>query len=107
MKTFLIFIVSALSLTGRAFDKSFTLINIENSPLASNHVERIIEDNSGAYWIVSYPENENGEVAAGGFLQKFYKGEWTTFDASNSPLAIKNHKRCCGEQNRRNISRHE
>ncbi len=86
MKTFLIFIVSALSVFGQAFDKSFTLINIENSPLASNRVERIIEDNSGAYWIVSYPENENGEVTAGGFLQKFYKGEWTTFDASNSPL---------------------
>ncbi|MEP0861800.1 MAG: T9SS type A sorting domain-containing protein [Ignavibacterium sp.] len=77
---FTILIISLNFYAQTHLNKNWVLFNKDNSPLLSNSINALFEDDDNGYWISSVGENNRG------YLQFFNDDLWQTFDSINSPL---------------------
>ncbi len=86
-KTFLtLLIVSFNAFAQSNLNKSWILFNRANSPLSSNRIANVFENETNAYWFTTGRERVGSAIIFSGYLHGFHKGEWTIFDHTNSPL---------------------
>jgi ligand-binding sensor domain-containing protein len=85
-KAFLVFWFSIMnSSVGIAQIPRWIIFNEDNSPLPSNVVNSIVQDQNGVYWIATDAKLLN-QAFVGGGLARFDGRTWTVFNTSNSPL---------------------
>lgn len=69
----------------RATASNWVIFDKENSPLSSNSVTSVLQDNRGIYWVSLFPDRM-GSSSVGGGLTRFDGNAWQSFTTSNSPL---------------------
>lgn len=63
-----------------SLNNNWLIFNKDNSQLVSNNISEIYQDYDHGYWVNSLNDNLDG------YLQIFKKGNWITYDSTNSPL---------------------